>query len=162
RDQIGDFFQGEWRLDIDDDGVFTANDRRFFFGQAGDLPIAGNFYGTGSRIGVFRAAADRFTGLFIIDKNGDGMMNPGAEPFTFVFSLDNNGNGSFESGVDEVFLFGFVSDQFVAGNWAPTQLPAAFGTAASAPLTQDQVDPLFREALGRWAATGLSDDQVAL
>src|SRR5262249_31757949 len=47
RDQIGDFKDGEWRLDMDDNGVFDTNDRSFYFGQAGDQPVVCNFYGTG-------------------------------------------------------------------------------------------------------------------
>src|SRR5581483_9590815 len=69
--------------------------RTFFFGQAGDVPIVGNFYGTGTRVGVFRAAADGITGEFIIDTNNDGVMDAG----------------------DETFTFGRAGDRIVIGDW---------------------------------------------
>jgi hypothetical protein len=249
-DKIGDFSAGQWRLDLDGNGVFDANDISFYFGQAGDVPIVGNFYGTGTRVGVFRAAPDGFTGEFIIDKNGDHKMDAGDETFTFgiagdrivvgdwggtgvdkvgvfrsvgdsantaiftldsnndhafdagdaifrfgiftdgivvgnwngdsrgdkvgvyraataygapgtaVFTLDNNGNLAFDPGVDEVFLFGNITDTFVAGNWAPAELAASRGFGG-APLTPDQVGPIFDAAVARWAAAGLSAGAVA-
>jgi len=250
RDQIGDFKDGQWRLDLNDDGAFDTNDRTFYFGQAGDIPIVGNFYGTGTRVGVFRAAPDGFTGMFIIDKNGDAKMDAGDDTFTFgiagdrivigdwggtgvdkvgvfrsvgdsantaiftldsnndhafdagdaifrfgiftdgivvgnwngdakgdkvgvyrpatafnapgtaVFTLDNNGNLQYDPGIDQVFLFGNITDTFVAGNWAPAQLAASIGPGAAA-LTPDQVGPIFDAAVARWAAAGLSPDLVA-
>jgi hypothetical protein len=249
-DNIGDFSNGQWRLDLDNNGVFDANDWTFYFGQAGDIPIVGNFYGTGTRIGVFRTAPDGFTGEFIIDKNGDGKMDAGDDTFTFgigtdrivigdwggtgvdkvgvfrsvgdsantaiftldsnndhafdgsdavfrfgiftdgivvgnwngdsrgdkvgvyraataygapgtaVFTLDNNGNLQFDPGIDQVFLFGNITDTFLAGNWTPTELAASMGAGAAA-LLPNQIDPIFSEAVRRWAATGLSGDAVA-
>src|SRR5690606_7174556 len=94
-DRVGDFFNGEWRFDLNGDGVLTTDDRSVFFGRAGDTPIVGNFYGTGTRIGVFRTADDGYSGLFIIDTDGDGFMDD----------------------TDERFIFGIGTDRIVIGDW---------------------------------------------
>jgi hypothetical protein len=203
-DEIGDFKGGLWRLDSDDNGTFTAEDRTYFFGRAGDVPligqwatadapgifrtntnglsgqflldttnsgwltapdsfvfglpndrvVVGDWNGSGTdKVGVFRSTGDSastavfsldtngnrgfeggdavftfgvFTdGIVIGDWNGDGTDKVGVyrpatafnAPFTAVFSLDNNNNKGFDPGVDEVFLYGFFTDIFVAGNW---------------------------------------------
>ena len=203
-DEVGDFNAGLWRLDLDDSGTFTDEDRTYFFGRSGDVPlvgqwstadapgifrtntnglsglflldsdnsgwlespdsfvfglpndrvVVGDWNGTGTdKVGVFRSTGDIantavfsldtngnrgfegsdsvfnfgvFTdGIVIGDWNGDGTDKVGVyrpatafnAPFTAVFSLDNNNNKGFDSGVDEVFLYGFFTDIFVAGNW---------------------------------------------
>ncbi len=260
-DQIGDFNAGECclDLDLDNNGVFDSNDRRFFFGQTGDVPIVGNFYGTGTRIGVFRAAPDGFSGQFLIDQNGDEKMDAGDETFTFgiggdrivigdwtgdgkakigvfrdasafgapgaavftldlnnnhaydpgvdqvfifglitdglvigdwngngiakvgvyrdgsagfnapgvaLFSLDTNGNRGYDAGVDSVFLYGFKSDQFLAGNWVSTLPPAQFAADGRGPgnvpsLTEAELTPVLNQALADWEAHGASAAQFA-
>ena len=95
-DQIGDFLNGVWHLDLNANGVYDSNDdRTFTFGRAGDVPVVGNFYGTGTRVGVFRTAPDGVSGEFIIDKNNDGIMNAG----------------------DDTFIFGAAGDRVVIGDW---------------------------------------------
>jgi hypothetical protein len=248
--QIGDFSGGQWRLDLNDNGTFDSSDRTFAFGDAGDIPIVGNFYGTGTRIGIFRTAPDGVTGEFIIDTNNDGRMDTGDETFTFgaagdrivvgdwngdgkskvgvfrsthdaantaVFTLDTNNNHQFDSGADavftfgvftdgivigdwngdgtskvgvyrpatsfgapgtavfsldnnnnhvfdstdQVFLFGVVTDQFLAGNWAPMELAASAGPGPGVVLNSVvQVDPIMQDAITRWAGTGITPAQV--
>jgi len=45
-------------------------DQSAFFGQAGDIPIAGDWTGSGkSKVGVFR------NGFWILDMNGNGLFD---------------------------------------------------------------------------------------
>jgi len=65
-DRIGVFRNGEWRLDIDGDGQFTARDLVVQLGQSGDKPIVGDFNRDGrDDLGVYR------NGAWIIDTSGD-------------------------------------------------------------------------------------------
>ena len=149
-DAIGDFKNGQWNLDNDGDGIKGPNDQSFTFGQSGDTPVVGNFYGTGTRIGVFRTAPDGIAGEFIIDTNGDHIYDAGDETFIFgragdrvvvgdwngtgidnvgvfrssgdsansaVFSLDVNGDHTFSS-ADQVFTYGIFTDGIVIGDWS--------------------------------------------
>jgi CSLREA domain-containing protein len=229
RDKIGDFSNGTWHLDLNNNGLVDAGET-FQFGEAGDKPVPGNYFGDGIRLAVFRAAPDGVTGEFVIsdlnwrtepvigvqqtftfglatdhvvvgDWTGDGITKvgvfrdatafgaPGAAVFSLdinnnhtfdsgdqvfifgrvndgivigdwngsgidnvgvyrdasdfgapgvaVFSLDTNGNHHFDAGVDAVFLYGFVTDQFVAGNWVvtPPLQPSTRPAAASAVTT---------------------------
>ena len=51
-------------------GAYTAADRSYTYGQAGDLPVVGDWdsSGTPNKIGVYRA------GLWILDYDGDGVL----------------------------------------------------------------------------------------
>jgi hypothetical protein len=64
-----------WRLDYDGKGTWKgcSDDRCFSkFGEANDIPIAGDWDGTGkARIGVFRPS----TGEWFLDKNGNGRLD---------------------------------------------------------------------------------------
>src|SRR5262249_59777074 len=136
-------------LDSNNDHNFTAGDAVFRFGIFTDGIVVGNWNGDnkGDKVGVYRSAA--------------AYANA---PGTAVFSVDNNGNLQYDPGVDEVFLFGNITDTFVAGNWAPAQLAAHQGVARATgaqALTPDQVGPIFEAAVARWAATGLSLDLAA-
>src|SRR5439155_26046818 len=62
--------QGRWLLDYNGDGLFDpAVDKIYQFGGvAGDVPVAGDWDGSGTtKIGVFRAGY-----LWVLDTNGDG------------------------------------------------------------------------------------------
>ena len=64
-----------WRLDYNGNGVMDGcNVDRCLsnFGRAGDLPVAGDWDGTGkARVGVFRPS----TGEWFLDKNGNGRID---------------------------------------------------------------------------------------
>ncbi len=88
--QIGVFHDGEWYLDLDGDGQFTAHDAAFVFGQAGDIPVVGDFNGNGvDVIGVYRA------GKWIIDTNNNHRIDA----------------------QDKVFELGGAGDKPVVGDW---------------------------------------------
>jgi hypothetical protein len=90
--RIGVFNAGIWALDTNGNGVWDFGDSRFSFGQAGDIPVVGDWAGDGrSRIGVFRA------GTWYLDTNGNGVWD---------------GNG-----VDSSFVYGSAGDIPVVGYW---------------------------------------------
>jgi hypothetical protein len=102
---VGDFSNGVWHLDLNDNGVLDAGET-FQFGQKGDQPVVGDWTGNGvTNIGVFRTAPDGVTGEFILDTNGDHIMDAGDETFTFGLGSDRivvgdwNGGGKDEVGV---------------------------------------------------------------
>jgi hypothetical protein len=93
---------GQWFLDVNNDGAFDAGDSIALFGQAGDIPVVGNWSGAANGkqcVGVFRSG--------------------------FFWVLDLNCNGVFDgtgAGQDTAFPFGGISgDMPVVGNF--------FGTA---------------------------------
>jgi hypothetical protein len=86
-----------WQLDLNGNGVFDGCtvDACLSFGQPGDLPVAGDWRGTGkAQIGIF-------------------------DPSTGMWELDRNGNGVFEGCTVDLCLgpFGQPGDLPVAGNW---------------------------------------------
>ena len=139
---------GEWLLDLDGDGVFNpARDRKYVFGgMAGDLPVTGDWTGTGkTKIGIFRAghlwmldldgdgnfdamrdAAFNFGGIagevpVTGDWNGNGKSKPGIVRGGFHWILDLNDNYRNEGAArlpDEVIAFGGLpGDKPVTGVW---------------------------------------------
>jgi hypothetical protein len=139
----GGFF---WLLDADGNLQFNAPpDQAFAFGGiAGDIPITGDWNGSGtSKVGVYRSS----TGQFILDMDGDGQLTAADKVFSlgigmqsadlpvvgdwngdgrskvgifrqgFQWILDTNGNGAFDS-ADQSFAFGGVpGDVPVVGDW---------------------------------------------
>jgi hypothetical protein len=148
---VGIFRSGfYWLEDVDGNQQFNSPpDRAFAFGGiAGDIPITGDWNGSGTtNVGIYRPS----NGLFILDANGDGQFDagdyvynlgvgtqPGDVPVVgdwngdgrtkvglfrqgFFWILDTNGNGVFEQGVDQTFAFGGVGgDVPVVGDWNGT------------------------------------------
>lgn len=112
----------------------------YTYGIAGDIPVAGDWTGAGvKRIGIFRS------GLWILDTNGDGILNAGDKIVAFGQAGDIpilgdwNGTGTIKLGLyragtfildlsghlsgistglsDVVFSYGLASDIPVAGDW---------------------------------------------
>jgi hypothetical protein len=136
-----------WLLDVDGNQQFNSPpDRAFAFGGiAGDIPITGDWSGSGTtKVGVYRSS----NGLFLLDYDGDGQFTsadkvynlgvgtqPGDIPVVgdwngdgrtkvglfrqgFFWILDTNGNGVFEQGTDAAFAFGGVAgDVPIVGDW---------------------------------------------
>ncbi|NTV15703.1 MAG: hypothetical protein HGA96_17530, partial [Desulfobulbaceae bacterium] len=84
-------------LDLNGNGVFNVgSDRQSKFGQPGDLPVVGDWTGSGTdRIGLYRTSS------------GAG-----------YWYLDLNGNGVWDSGSDRQVKFGQPGDQPLVGDWS--------------------------------------------
>jgi hypothetical protein len=143
----GVFLNGAWYIDRNRNGGFdgpAAGDQNFTFGQQADIPVAGDWTGSGTvRIGVFR------NGQWLLDCNGNGVWdgtaggdclynfgqagdipvvgdwNGSGKSKIGVFRggswmLDVNGNGSWDgtSGGDTSFWFGNSTYKPVVGDWS--------------------------------------------
>jgi len=117
-------------------------DLRFFFGDAGDIPLAGDFNNDGcDTLSIYRPSEARF---YIINKLGANDGGLGPADFSFLFGNlgdkpvvgDWDGDGVDEIGLhrestglfyyrttlttgiaDDQFFFGDPGDRFVAGDW---------------------------------------------
>ena len=124
RTKVGIFYSGNFVLDYDGDGAYTAADKFYPFISftAADKPVIGDWNGNGfSKIGVYRngfwvldyngngvydgvgAGGDKFYGFggnsgeipLVGDWNGDGKSKVGFYLQGF-WALDYNGNGTFD------------------------------------------------------------------
>jgi YVTN family beta-propeller protein len=100
-EKIGAFRNGQWFLDLNGNGAWDGcgTDACYpSFGMAGDIPVVGDWTGTGTaKIGVFR----------------DGQ-----------WFLDLNGNGAWDGcGVDGCYTFGMAGDVPVVGDWSGNGTP---------------------------------------
>ena len=93
----GVFSNGAWYVDRNRNGGWDgtpAGDQMFSFGQSGDIPVAGDWTGSGIvRIGVFR------NGQWLLDCNGNGVWDGTA-------------------GGDCLYNFGQAGDKPVVGDWS--------------------------------------------
>ena len=140
----------DWTLSVADGPLVTVDSSHlagygglvttFTYGQAGDIPVVGDWTGTGKKqAGVFR------DGTWILDTNGDGVLNAGDQVVAFgqagdipvvgdwtgsgkvklglfrsgAFILDLSGHLSgVATGVqDATFSFGQPADIPVVGDW---------------------------------------------
>ncbi len=135
----GVFRSGQWWRDVDHEFPKKANGLSLF-GQKGDLPVIGDWNGTGKlSVGVFR------DGQWWLDTDGNGRFDPGDRIIVFgqkgdlpitgdwdgsgrlrmgIFRdgqwwLDMNGNGRFDPG-DRIIVFGQKGDLPVVGDWDGT------------------------------------------
>ncbi|NTV12767.1 MAG: hypothetical protein HGA96_02345, partial [Desulfobulbaceae bacterium] len=132
-------------LDLNGNGVFNVgSDRQSKFGQPGDLPVVGDWTGSGTdRIGLYRTSSG--AGYWYLDLNGNGVWDsgsdrqvkfgqPGDQPLVGDWSgggpdllglyrqgtwyLDTNGNGVWNAGSDrQLGKFGQPTDIAVIGKW---------------------------------------------
>jgi hypothetical protein len=117
-------------------------DIRFFFGNPGDVPLAGDFDGDGfDTVSIYRPSNQMF---YVINELGVNDAGLGAAEYGFLFGNpgdqpvvgDWDGDGVDEIGLyressgffyyrttlttgiaDDEFYFGNPGDRFVAGNW---------------------------------------------
>ena len=92
----GVFLNGAWYIDANRSGGFdpAGGDKIFAFGQSGDIPVAGDWSGSGTvRIGVFR------NGQWLLDYNGNGVWDGAA-------------------GGDRLYVLGQAGDIPVTGDWS--------------------------------------------
>jgi len=143
----GVFENGTWYMDRNRNGSFdgtAAGDEIFSFGQPGDIPVVGDWTGSGTmKIGVFRS------GEWLLDCNGNGVwdgVSGGDCLYTFgqagdipvvgdwngngkskigvyvggYWMLDVNGNGTWDgtSGGDSAFWLGNSSYTPAVGDWS--------------------------------------------
>ncbi|GFO59679.1 hypothetical protein GMST_20040 [Geomonas silvestris] len=138
-DRIGVFRgAGEWYLDANGSGAWDAQDKVSVFGAAGDIPITGDWNGTG----YAKAGAYKGNGVWWLDKNGNGKLDAG-ETFSFgiagdvpvvgdwtgngatkigvfrngTWYLDMNGNSTWDAGIDQISQFGIAGDVPITGDW---------------------------------------------
>ncbi len=131
----GIFYKGNWNIDNNGDGVLSGDDTTFRFGTTGDVPVVGNWEGTGTDgIAIFRP----WTGYWYFDYNLDGVID---NSFRFgkygdqIITGDWNGNGkesiaifrpwtgywyfdyNLDGAIDNSFRFGKYGDQIITGDW---------------------------------------------
>jgi hypothetical protein len=155
---------GDWDCDgIDTPGLYRQSDGfvylrnfntegianiRFFFGNPGDIPLAGDFDGDGcDTVSIYRPAEAR---IFVINELGKNDGGLGAADFDFYFGNtgDKPFTGDFNGdGVDTVglhrestgfvyyrdtlttgnahndFFYGDPGDQIITGRWAQNPMP---------------------------------------
>jgi hypothetical protein len=86
-------------LDSNGNNNYDASDKARLFGQPGDTPVAGDFFGTGViEIGVFRCPTGATVCQWFIDANNSGTWD-----------------GPF--GGDQIWNFGLPGDIPVVGDW---------------------------------------------
>ena len=128
---------GQWWVDSNGNRQWEPSDRVYSFGLPGDLPVVGDWDGSGKlKIGVYR------NGQWWVDYNGNFGWDsgdrvlyfglPGDQPVLGDWDgsgklkigiyrngqwwVDYNGNFGWDSG-DRVFYFGLPGDQPVVGDW---------------------------------------------
>ncbi len=91
--------QGLFVFDVNRNYKWDAADKVHFFGQPGDIPVAGDWFGTGViSIGVFHCA-------------------PGATLCQWMIDANNNGTWDGVAGGDALWNFGIPGDIPVVGDW---------------------------------------------
>ena len=152
KDGIGWFDAGEWAFDFDFDGVA---DYTTTFGQAGDLPVVGDFNGDGlDEIGVMTPSDAG--NMWMLDTNGSGVYDAGDESFTYgadagsiPMAGDWDGDGVFELGFitpDELWHFDLDGDRIDDPSEAED---TQFGQS------QNALSTLF--VIGDWTGDGISN-----
>ena len=148
RDKIGIYNfsgvnQGGWALDRNGNYSWTPGvDTVFAFGSPGDLPVVGDWTGSGQyRVGIFRA------GVWYFDMNGDNVWTWGVDAYAYFgtsgdvpvvgdwngsgrsligvyragnWVLDWDGSNSWTGSNDRVFPWGTSADIPVVGDWTGT------------------------------------------
>ena len=131
---------GMWYLDLNNNGKWdgASGDAQYEFGEPGDVPVVGDWNGTGtSNIGIFRR------GAWFLDTNGDHVFDEGDRVFVYgkagdvpvvsnwsgvgkadqigVFRdgfwfVDSDGDGVYQT-TDGHYSYGIAGDQPLVGNW---------------------------------------------
>jgi hypothetical protein len=136
-----------WLLDVDGNETFDSPpDLAFPFGGVpGDIPITGDWNGNGhTKVGVYRSS----NGYFILDTNGDGVIDAGDAFFNLGVGMDPsdipvvgdwNGTGTSKVGIFRagfLWLLDYNGDQTYSG--PPTDRAYFFGgVSGDLPVTGD-------------------------
>lgn len=172
------FRRGQWMIDSNKTGTWEPGDRSFQFGLPGDIPVAGDWDGSGViRAGVFR------NGEWYFDWNNNGRWDEGDRQFSFGAPGDLPVVGDWNhTGVTKVGVFRngiWILDWNGEQRFGPGHRQFAFGAAGDIPVTGDwdgsgvtrigvfrrgvwylDLDGDFRlDSRDKVAAFGLPDDQ---
>jgi protocatechuate 3,4-dioxygenase beta subunit len=99
---LGIFSGGKWRIDVNGDGRFAAEDDAYFdFGEPGDIAVVGDFNGDGlDEIAVVRGRN------LIIDSNGNGAWDATDRVFEIEGEAGQVVVGDFDGdGIDEAAFY---------------------------------------------------------
>jgi len=145
KDSLGVFSNGEWYQDYNSNGAWnTAIDKILAFGTTGDIPVSGDWNGSGtSKPGLFN------NGTWTLDMTGSGAL--GANNTTYSFGVgipgatpvagDWTGNGTGTTKIGVFANGSWYLDLNGNGAWdgTPTDAVYAFGTglAGAIPVTGD-------------------------
>ena len=118
--------------------------RVYHFGQAGDVPVTGNWDGSGkTRIGIYRPS----TGEWLLDYNGSGALDAGDRTSHFggqagdvPVTGDWDGSGKTKIGIYRPST----------GEWRPTITAMAY----SRPRRIGDINSAVRWETGRWWGIG--------
>ncbi len=136
------FANGAWYTDTWHDGGWDGSSYTSAysaFGQAGDLPIVGDWTGTGTtKLGVFR------NGLWILDSNANGRIDSNDLQFTFGQAGDVpiigdwDGSGYLKAGLFRKGMFILDLSPLGTGVGTGKQIsPFYFGNSTDIPVTAD-------------------------
>ena len=133
----------EWILDSNGNGVYDSTDTVFFYGTNNDIPVVGDWSGTGrTEIGVIAPQANG-TALWVLNTTGSGVY----------------------SSSDMTFSYGLATDKPVVGAWKPGALLVAAGgpQIGSAPaITADATfAAIVNDAILSWQQAGISSSLVS-
>jgi hypothetical protein len=129
-DEIGLFYNGEWLLDLNGDGVWDTSDLWSRLGKAGDRPVVGDWDGDGKDdIGIY-GPAWRGDGRAIRQEPGlpdaenlvaDRLKNPPPRPHEATDghrTMQRTPGGAMRRDlIDHVFAFGIHGDVPVVGDF---------------------------------------------
>jgi hypothetical protein len=171
---VATFLNGAWYLPA----------ATYSFGIAGDIPVVGDWTGTGyTKIGVYRPS----TQTWYLDANGDGFYEPGVDftgqfglpgdvpivgdwsgsgttkigiyrPSSSLWALDKNGNMAWDS-ADIAGSFGLPGDKPVLGDWTGSgTTKVGIFRPSNAIWALDMNGNLAWDASDTWGSFGFAND----
>ena len=109
--RIGVFRAGAWYLDLNNNGLFDANEGPFYFGLPGDVAVVGDWNGTGvTKFGVFRCPAAGVCQWYLSTAVTQANATILLVPFGNIYT----------PGTTQAFSYGLPGDQPVVNNWTGT------------------------------------------